>query len=73
MSELFCIANLLEVGGKKTFLILDFNPHQTKIRQGCSYRKDIGTRRKSKSKEKIELKFAILQKQVKKHVSWRKC
>ena len=29
------------------------------LRQKCSYRKDIETRKKPKSKEKIELKFAI--------------
>ena len=34
------------------------------LRQKCSYRKDVQTYKKSKSKEKIELKFAIWQKQV---------
>ena len=29
------------------------------LRQKCSYRKDIETRKKPKSKEKIELKFAV--------------
>ena len=29
------------------------------LRQKCSYRKDLDTREKLKSKEKIELKFAI--------------
>ena len=29
------------------------------LRQTCSYRKDVQTYKKSKSKEKIELKFAI--------------
>ena len=29
------------------------------LRQKCSYRKDIETRKKLKSKEKIELKFAM--------------
>ena len=28
------------------------------LRQNCSYRNDIETRKKPKSKEKIELKFA---------------
>ena len=35
------------------------------LRQKCFYRNDIETRKKRKSKEKIELKFAIYQKQVK--------
>ena len=35
------------------------------LRQNCSYRNDNKTRKKPKSKEKIELKFTILQKQVK--------
>ena len=29
------------------------------LKQGCSYRNDIETRKKSKSKENIELKFAL--------------
>ena len=29
------------------------------LRQKCAYRKDIETRKKSRSKEKIKLKFAI--------------
>ena len=29
------------------------------LRQKCSYRNDIGARKKLKSKEKIELKFSI--------------
>ena len=29
------------------------------LRQKCSYRKDIETRKKTNSKEKIELKFEI--------------
>ena len=29
------------------------------LRQECSYRKDIENRKKPKSKEKIELRFAI--------------
>ena len=35
------------------------------LRQKSSYRKDIETDKKTKSKEKIELKFTIEQKQVK--------
>ena len=35
------------------------------LRQNCSYKNDIETRKKPKSKEKIKLKFAIQQKQVK--------
>ena len=35
------------------------------LKQKCSNRKDIKASKKSKSKEKIELKFAIQQKQVK--------
>ena len=35
------------------------------LRQKCSYIKDIETCKKPEIKEKIELKFAIYQKQVK--------
>ena len=35
------------------------------LRQKCSYRNDIETRKKLNSNEKIELKFEIYQKQVK--------
>ena len=35
------------------------------LRQKCSYKNDIETCKKPRSKEKIELKFAIYQKQVK--------
>ena len=35
------------------------------LRQICSHRNDIETGKKPKSKEKIELKIAIKQKQVK--------
>ena len=35
------------------------------LRKKCSYRNDIETRKKSKKKEKIELKFLVQQKQVK--------
>ena len=35
------------------------------LRPSCFYRKDIETCKKQKSKEKIELKFAIWQKRVK--------
>ena len=35
------------------------------LRQKCSYRSDIETCKKPKNKVKIELKFAIAQKQVK--------
>ena len=35
------------------------------LRQKCSYRSDIKTCKKPKSKVKIELKFTIEQKQVK--------
>ena len=35
------------------------------LRQKCSYRKDTETFKKSKSKEKIELKFGTWPKQVK--------
>ena len=35
------------------------------LRQKCSYRSDIKTSKKPKSKVKIELKFTIEQKQVK--------
>ena len=35
------------------------------LRQKCSYRYDIETCKKPKSKEKVELKFANQQKQVK--------
>ena len=35
------------------------------LRQNCSCRKDIETREKRKSKEIIELHFAIYQRQVK--------
>ena len=35
------------------------------LRQKCSYNDEIETRKKSKSKEETELKFAIQQKQVK--------
>ena len=50
---------------------MDFNPHdfnQNVInvsRNKCSYRNEIETRKKPKSKEKIELKFANYQKQKK--------
>ena len=35
------------------------------LRQKCSYRNDIETLKKLESREKIELKFAIQQKQLK--------
>ena len=35
------------------------------FRQKCFYKNDIETRKKPKSKHKIQLKFAILPKQVK--------
>ena len=35
------------------------------LKQKCSNRKDIEARKKSKNEEKIELEFAIQQKQVK--------
>ena len=35
------------------------------LRQKCSYKNDIKICKKPKSKEKVELKFAIQQKQVK--------
>ena len=47
---------------------MDFNPLQTKMKQNipiinakakCSHRNDTETCKKPKSKEKIELKFAI--------------
>ena len=39
------------------------------LRQTCSYRNDTETHRKPKSKEKIELKLTIRQKQVKSKLS----
>ena len=41
-------------------------------RQKCPYKNDIETHKKPKSKEKIELKFAISQKQVKAKLSAEK-
>ena len=41
-------------------------------RQKCPYKNDIETHKKPKSKEKIELKFAIQQKQVKAKLSAEK-
>ena len=65
MSGLFCILNLLEVGRKKHFM--DFHCRLTKRKQNILImkRKDIETRKKAKSKEKIDIKFSIEQKQLK--------
>ena len=52
---LFCIANLTDVGRKNISLLYGFlNPrNQTEVRKKFSYRKNIETCKKSKSKENL--------------------
>ena len=52
-------------GEKKTFYGFSLPPNQKKQNILIMKRKDIETRKKAKSKEKIDIKFSIEQKQLK--------